>query len=348
MPRANSASRGRDGVQGNEELTSASIPAEFQAGKPAGWRRKLMVAIRALVAVAIFGFIFHSVNFASIVAPLSAATAWAFTAGVIILLGQMALCTARWRLLVEPAGSRPGFADSYLAFVEGHFFNQVLPTTVGGDAWRVVRWRAAGVSLRAAAASVLMDRVSGAMGAAILAIVASALLSHFGLGARLTLSILLLGTMIAGGIVVFIFAIRWRGLPLRRFPRIANLRGSLVLDWRYFASLGYSIAGHCVCGIAVYAAARSLGIDLPLVLIVSVTAAVLLVLMIPISLGGWGIREASFITLLVPFGVNSQNALLIGILFGLMNLVSSLPGGLSFLADRKAAYRNTDRTMPLS
>ncbi len=121
-----------------------------------------------------------------------------------------------------------------------------------------------------------------------------------------------------------------------------------MLDWRYFASLGYSIAGHCVCGIAVYAAARSLGIDLPLVLIVSVTAAVLLVLMIPISLGGWGIREASFITLLVPFGVNSQNALLIGILFGLMNLVSSLPGGLSFLADRKAAYRNTDRTMPLS
>ncbi len=263
-------------------------------------------------------------------------------------LVNLALCTARWRLLVEPSSSRPGFADSYSAFVEGQFFNQVLPSTVGGDAWRVVRWRAAGVSLRAAAASVLMDRVSGAMGAAILAIAASMLLSHYGLDARLTVSMLLLGTMIAGGIVVFIFVIRRRGLPLQRFARIADLQGSLVLDRRYLASLGYSIAGHCVCGIAVYVIARSLGVDLPLVLIVSVTAAVLLVLMIPISLGGWGIREASFITLLVPLGVNSQDALLIGILFGLMNLVSSLPGGLWFLADRKTVYRNADRTMPSS
>ena len=128
---------------------------------------------------------------------------------------------------------------------------------------------------------------------------------------------------------------------------VANLQRSVVLDRHYLASLGYAVEGHCVCGIAVYVTARS-GIDLSLVLIVSVTAAVLLIIMIPISLGGWGMREASFITLLAPLGVNSQDALLIGLLSGLMNLVSSVPGGLSLMADCKAVYRSSDRTMQSS
>jgi uncharacterized protein (TIRG00374 family) len=335
-------------MHGSAEAKGASFPTEYLTPAPNSWRRRLMVAVRALVAVVIFGFILRSANLTGIAARLNAATAWAFAAGVLMLLGQLGLCTARWRLLVEPGRSRPGFADSYVAFLEGHFFNQGLPTTVGGDAWRVVRWRAAGVSLRAAAASVLMDRLSGAMGAAILAIIASVVLSRYGMDPHLTLFILLLGVLVIGGIATFIFMIRRRGLLFRRFTRVQraidNLQGSLVLDRRYLVSLAYSVAGHCVCGIAVYVIARSLGIDLSLVLIVSVTASVLLILMIPISLAGWGMREASFIAFLVPLGVNSQDALLIGILFGLMNLVSALPGGLTFLVGRKAVYQEGERT----
>jgi glycosyltransferase 2 family protein len=350
MPRSEQGSGWRISMDGNKEGKGPSLTTEFVATTPSTWRRKRMGAVRALIAVVIFGFILHSVNL-DITARLSAATGWAFAAGVLMLVGQLGLCTARWRLLVEPSWSCPGFADSYRAFIEGQFFNQVIPSTLGGDAWRVIRWRAAGVTLRAAAASVFMDRLSGAMGAAMLAIVASVLLARHGLDAYLTLPIFFLGALAIGAIATFMFVVR-RGFPLRRFKRIqtaiGNLRGSLVIDRRYLASLGYAVAGHCVCGIAVYATARSLGIDLSLVLIVSVTAAVLLIVMIPISLGGWGIREASFITLLAPLGVNSQDALLIGLLFGLMNLVSSVPGGLSFLADRKAVYRGSDRTMQSS
>ena len=322
----------------------ASVRTVFLAATPHSWRRKLMVAVRALVVVVIFGFILHSVSLASTAARLNAEAAWAFTVGVLMLFGQLALCTARWRLLVEPVSPRPGFADSYLAFIEGQFFNQVLPSTIGGDAWRVVRWRAAGVSLRAAAASVFMDRLSGAMGVAILAFLASLLLARHGVDAYWTLSVLLLSTLIICGGVTFIAVVRIWGVPFRHLTRfndaIANLQKSLVLDRRYLASLIYSVAGHGVSGIAIYLTALSLGVDLSPVLIVSVTACMLLIVTIPISLAGWGVREASLITLLAPFGVNSQDALLIGILFGLMSLVAALPGGLSFLVGRKAVYRN--------
>ena len=305
-----------------------------------------MVAARALVAVSVFGYILHSVDVSSVVTQLNPATAWAFVAGVLMLFGQLGLCAARWRLLFEPGSPRPGFADSYWAFIEGQFFNQALPSTVGGDAWRIVRLRAIGVSLRAAAASVFMDRASGAVGAAILAIIASAVLWHHGVDARLTVPVCCLGVAVIGGMAMFVAILHLGRLPIRRLSRlqnaIAELQGSLVLDRRYLASLGYSVTGHCVCGIALYVVARSIGIDLSPVLIVSVTVAVILILIIPISLGGWGLREAGFITLLAPLGVNSQDALLISILFGLMTLVSALPGGLSLLADRRAVHHKAD------
>jgi uncharacterized membrane protein YbhN (UPF0104 family) len=205
------------------------------------------------------------VNLASITARLNAATAWAFAAGVVMLLVQMGLCAGRWRLLVEPASPRPGLIDTYRAFLEGQFFNQGFLSTVGGDAWRVVRWRAAGVSLQAAAASVFMDRLSGAMGAAILAIPASLLLSRHGVDARLSLFIFVLGVLVLGGGVTFIVMMRRRVLAFRRFERIQNaiatLQGSLVLDRRYLASLVYSVAGYCICGIVAYGVARSLDLE---------------------------------------------------------------------------------------
>jgi uncharacterized membrane protein YbhN (UPF0104 family) len=72
-------------------------------------------------------------------------------------------------------------------------------------------------------------------------------------------------------------------------------------------------------------------IDLSFLMLISVTGIILLVSMIPISLAGWGIREAGFIALLVPMGVNSTSALALGVAFGFSQLLSSLPGGLSIL-----------------
>jgi glycosyltransferase 2 family protein len=320
----------------------AAFPLKLLPATTSTWRRKATVAVRASVVLVIFIFIMRNASVATIVARLNGATALVFAAGVVLLLGQAGLCTARWRLLL--AAARPSFSDSYRAFLEGAFLNEALPSTLGGDAWRVLRWRAAGVTLRAAAASVFMDRLSGAMGVAILAFLASVFLARHGVDSYWTLSVFLLSILIMCGGATFIAVVRIWGVPFRQLTRfneaIANLQKSLVLDRRYLASLIYSVAGHCVSGIAIYLTALSVGVGLSPVLIVSVTACMLLIVMIPISLAGWGVREASLIALLAPLGVNSEDALLIGVLFGLMSLVSALPGGLSFLVGRKAVYRN--------
>ena len=52
----------------------------------------------------------------------------------------------------------------------------------------------------------------------------------------------------------------------------------------------------------------------------------LLVALIPVSLGGWGVREGAFVVLLGFYGVAPEQGLIVSVLFGLALLAASLPG----------------------
>ena len=70
-----------------------------------------------------------------------------------------AVSVARWRVLLAVQGIRPRFSYLYWSFMIGVFFNQLLPTTVGGDVARY-QYTAAG-GRGAALSAVLLDRVFG-------------------------------------------------------------------------------------------------------------------------------------------------------------------------------------------
>jgi uncharacterized membrane protein YbhN (UPF0104 family) len=300
-------------------------------------RARLFLIVRLLVAVLAYFLIFRVVDLSNVFGSVSGWTAWALGAGVLLLIVQTALCTERWRLLVPQDTPRPGFVRSFWAYIEGAFFNQVLPSTIGGDAVRVLRWRSPQMPTAEAFATVLVDRISGATGAALLAGLASLLLFAHDVTDYRTVAVLALSAAFLFGGLCFIALMRWPRLQGllhyidRMHPGLARARRSLVLGRRFLLSLVYSLVGHCLSGVSVYILARSLGVDLPLSLSIGITGVVILISMIPISLAGWGMREASFLTLLGPLGVSSQDAVLIGILFGLVVLVSALPGGLSLL-----------------
>ena len=55
------------------------------------------------------------------------------------------------------------------------------------------------------------------------------------------------------------------------------------------------------------------------------------VVLIPISIGGWGLRELAVISLLATYGVAPERALLFSVCFGLALALGSLPGALAWL-----------------
>jgi uncharacterized protein (TIRG00374 family) len=222
------------------------------------------------------------------------------------------MCTLRWVLIARPAERVPGFRTSFLAYVEGMFVNQVLPSVVGGDALRVVRWREHGVSVADAVTTVLLDRIFGVFGAAVLALMAVALLWDAPYARyRLTLGALAFAGVLGRRVLVFALA-RWqRPRAIFRFSRRAARVAAEIFRFRqprknFSICIAYSVAVHVLSGVGALILGRSLGIQVASAILITVTALIVLASMIPISLAGWGVREGRFLALLVRLGVSAE------------------------------------------
>lgn len=300
-------------------------------------RRFFVFAARFVVVIVIYFVIGRSLHLPQLTTELSSSLVYGLASAVFLTLLQAAICTLRWMAIARPVIVVPKFRYSYLAYVEGMFINQALPSIAGGDALRVVRWRENGVSLSDAAISVFFDRIFGLFGAAALGMISVTLLWNLGyeqywliLGALASISVL------AGCFGVLALA-AWQRLPklLRLSGQAAEFAAEAFkfkLDRRDFAlCILYSLAGQLLAGSGVLAISRGLGIEVSEMILITATALITLISMIPISLGGWGVREAGFLALLLPLGVSPENAVLLGILFGIQGLLASLIGGVSLL-----------------
>lgn len=308
-------------------------------------RKALSFALRLAVVVAIYAFIARGLDREALAAALRYSVAAAIVAGAALTLVQAALNTLRWVRIGSRMSTVPGFVQSFFAYVEGLFVNQALPSFVGGDAWRAGRWRSRGVRLADAIAAMLGDRVYGAFGAVCLSLAAIVLLWPV-----TTLRPWLVGGAFVVGLggaacvllfTVAVLARRWNVRPSsslvgRAVGRIGRLeiRGGDVAF-----CIATAVAGYILAGLGALLIARSLAIDTPAAVIVCGTALVMLLAMIPVTLAGWGLREAGYLALLAPLGVPPEKAVLLGVAVGLQALLASLLGGVSLLGGLAAPPR---------
>jgi glycosyltransferase 2 family protein len=300
-------------------------------------RKWLVLALRAGVVIAIFSLILAKFRMPSAQEFTTWGFAFAFLGAALLNLAQSTLCVWRWQLIAEVETTPPPFRRSFWAYLEGAFLNQALPSFVGGDAVRVMRWHENGVSVAFGTVTVLFDRVFGAIGAATLALAASVLLLGTPVAPYKVYLAGVLSLGVLGAAAVILVLVRWNALR-RLAGRVGRVRGFVeaLSAWRPpLRSIGMlsvlGIAGQLLSGVAVCLLAHALHVALPWAVLVSVTGIILLLSMIPISLAGWGVREAGFLALLVPLGAGESNALALGIAFGISCLVGSLPGGVSIL-----------------
>jgi glycosyltransferase 2 family protein len=95
-----------------------------------------------------------------------------------------------------------------------------------------------------------------------------------------------------------------------------------------------------------YFAAKSLALDVPLLAVVAFAPAVAAIQVLPISLGGLGVRETAFAVLFAPFGVSNGEALGLGLLVYAMTLTASLAGAPSFAAGSRHPGRRRMEPRP--
>ncbi|HAA91587.1 MAG: hypothetical protein CMM48_17840 [Rhodospirillaceae bacterium] len=253
----------------------------------------------------------------------------------LILLGiQTLLAGIRWRIVMRLFDRVLELPVVVRIYFEGLFFNQALPSTIGGDGVRIYRVYKLGLPFGPAFNGVLLDRVAGFISLILLVVAAQPLLHQ-----RINDPQALLAFGVITGFGVFsitaILALaslpgtfdRWR--PVRGLMKLSLGARQMLRQPRIAAPvLGYSLIGHLLMISAIYLIAMDIGIKVSLIDCVIIVPSVMLVATIPISIAGWGLRESAMVTAFGLLGAPTDEVAALSVAFGLCLIGVGLPGGI--------------------
>ena len=298
--------------------------------------RRWWPRLQLLAGVAVLAVLAARVGAGALLDAVRAVDAVSVLAALLIGLLTTVLGAARWRLVARGLGvSLPlgrAVADTYRA----QFLNSVLPAGVLGDVDRAVchGLRDGGRAARA----VVLERVAGqtvvvAVGVAGLAVAASGLPAVPAAAGALTVLTLLMHkarrTSPASALAdapVDVAPSRLRSVLVEVRAGLSGRAGPVVV---LLSAAG--LAGHLALFVV---AARAAGATAPLGVLLPLLLASLLAMVLPVNVGGWGPREAVAAVGFGAAGFGAALGLTVAVVFGVLGLVSCLPGALVLLVRR--------------
>ncbi|HEX5947391.1 MAG TPA: lysylphosphatidylglycerol synthase transmembrane domain-containing protein [Acidimicrobiales bacterium] len=275
-----------------------------------------------------------------------AAGLWLAIAAVFTLAG-IALSALRWQKVLEALEIRTKLPRLMSHNLAGQFVSNVLPTTIGGDVLRVSRLSRETGEPPGTFASVVLERLTGWLVLPVITIVGFAVnpgLRQLGSATRVALALALGTLVLLVGVLAAAGSARIGGRfatnsGWRRFVGAVHL-GIERLRTHPGAAANVLVAGFAyqlALVLAAVAAAQALGLrPAGLTALLAFFPAVLIAQVLPISMSGLGVREGAFVLFLGPLGVASEQAIALGLLLYLLNLVVSLLGAPAFATGGRA------------
>lgn len=316
-------------------------------------KQNLVNVLKILVTVAIFAFLLTRINLQlvwSIIAHANAALLLAAFGMYCVALGIGVL---KWQILVRAQDIHASFRALLSYSLMGLFFGNILPSNIGGDVIRAYDLaRVTKGREEAAAISVLVDRLMGLF-AFFSAAVVTAFLATLMLAQAQTLERIEVVTVIMASAFMalcaalfsrrvaqrtkFIFEIG----PLQKLkPTAQNVYRALqVYRFRYgalAANVLLSMAIVVITAFVWYLIGLAVGItNVSFFTYLLFNPLIAFLLLIPISFNGLGAKEAIVIFFFGLVGVPEANALAMSLLFHVIIVVTSLPGGFVWFSKRR-------------
>jgi glycosyltransferase 2 family protein len=296
--------------------------------------------VKAGISLALLAVLFSRQSVFSLFREMISVDPRALIAAIVLFSASLFVIGLRWSAILEVLGySVDSVTTTRLVFV-GQFFSQMLPSGVGGDVARAWLARGKGVRLSAAISSVAVDRISGLISLLILGTAGVPALYHVA-HAQVAfggISLLLLAGYCGCGLI---FALDRLPKGLQRFTAVhalsqiaKDLRAALLRLKVAFQVMGYSFVIQIIIVAAVFILARGLAIQVSMLSCLLVVTLSNLLQALPISIAGWGLREGTFVTGFGLFGVGRSDALALSLVFGLIVLLTSLPGSVIWLIQK--------------
>lgn len=284
------------------------------------WHRMVVFA-RIVVTLGAAYLVYIGIDWSSLANLYERADFSHMALAALILAVQFAVMVRRWQTIVEMLGGADvGAPQLAIALGRSMLIGQPMPSTVGGDIARALILSAqtgAGLATR----SVICDRVV-ALG--VLTALVLAILPFFGLLVDSGAALVTLATVSLGGIAT-LYLVFTHADWLTKFAFVGKYPALVLKDCRQMFGrdrasgviLLLSLATHLLGVGLIYELAHTLSSSISLLQCLVIVPPMLLISALPISLGGWGLREGALAAGFALVGASSETGVATSILFGL-------------------------------
>ena len=300
------------------------------------------IGLQFAVSAAILAYLLWQIDVGRTIDLIRSSNGWLLLAAYAIFLATTVGMAWRWGALLASKGIREPLPWLTKLYFMGYAAGQILPTAIGGDAVRITAHaRRRPDSKGEAAAAVLMERVLGAAGTLVL--VSIGLVFAIGRYDDIALVVWLEGIFVVATAVVFLAMFSRRANTWlqarsgsRRLARALQSVWQALHDYRLKPGVlvfvtAVTIGIQALRIVAIWLCGEAVGVDVSVLVYIVMGPLLFLIMLIPFTINGLGVREAFFIAFLGRFGVSADAAFATGFLFYAIAIGASLPGALIML-----------------
>lgn len=307
------------------------------------------MAAKVAASVGLLAWLFYSVDWEKFRSVAGAVPIWVLFAGLLLACIAQLLAARRLQILLRAQHVEISYVLSVNLTFMGLFAGNFLPSTVGGDAVKIVMLARKGFGKSVSTLSIVADRLLGLFALVMLLPLIMATPRIFGLDTIRTLAIVmgvgaLFGAVVLG--LVVLYAARFARTPgspgSGLAARVVQLRSMLAFRISLWATrprdiavgFGLSVASILIGIASVWIQAQPMGFSVSFMEFVAVYTLICLATLPPISVNGLGVQEVAFVYLFSHLGATPEQALALALVARALNLVTSLPGALFLLSNK--------------
>jgi glycosyltransferase 2 family protein len=317
-------------------------------------RRILLSTIKIAISAALLYLALRKVNLSELASRINIASLGWIGMAIAVTFLQIFVGVLRWREIGAECGAPLATTQAMRFNLIGTFFNQTLPSSIGGDAVRLWLVARGGAGWRAATYSIFVDRAIGLIALAIIIVASlpwtySLISDPHGRSALLFVDF----AALAGG-VGFLVLGRLRWPWLKRWWGTHHLHACSVIANRVIFSRErgptiavLSVLVHVLAVVIAWCVVQSIAAPVLFGQIFQLVPPVMLITMLPISIAGWGVREATMGLAFGYAGLMTNEGVNVSLLYGAVSFIVGAFGGLVWiLSAEKAAQGSAPIEVP--
>jgi glycosyltransferase 2 family protein len=322
-------------------------------------KKYLATVVRVFISVGLLGFLFYSQGVGNILGAIRSADLMMVGLILLVMLAEHIHGTYKWLILLRHAETSITFLQllriRYLSAFLGIF-------GLGAVTIEVVRMYGLArytSNLAMSFTSILMDRLLGLTGLSLMILFGVVLesrtqstvggIEYWAGGA--------LAAILAGWLAIMnpgfrrmtdrVLSPRWlsmiRDKQNKVYQSLDTYRGQPgLLAWGMVQSILFNVLRIGV----VIVGAKAVGVEVPISAFFVVVPAVIFAMLIPISMSGWGVREAMFAALLPLYGAEREMVVAMSLLIGVCGILSTLPGAVILMTGSGVPKPNDKTSRP--